>query len=184
MVDRSEHGLHRRVTGHHDMRLDGISDVLCRANGTSVVDIGCNRGMAGYEFYCNGSILVHGVDIHGPSIDVARAIFADIRNCKHKFEVLDLNQGIEGFNALFGSQRYDITLLLAINHKLRRQMAEDARRRLITELAHRSNRYIAWRGYDDELVELDEWFARANFKRIQYSTISETICPSAIWRRS
>lgn len=182
MVDRSEHGLHRRVTGHHDMRMDGISDLLCRANGTSVLDVGCNRGMAGYEFHCNGSTTVHGIDNHPDSIHVARSIFADVRNCSHRFEVGDLTEpGI--LKKIFGTNQYDIILLLAITHKVRRAMPTGDLTALLDDLARRAIRYIGWRGFDEELEELDRIFSGRGLERIQYSTISESICPAAIWRR-
>ncbi len=173
----------RRVTGHHDLRLDGISDLLHRARGAAVLDVGCNRGMAGYEFACNGARLVHGCDLYEKGIETAKEVFADIRNCESKFSVVDLAKagGLAGFTQ---AQRYDVVLLLAITHKLRRQMKSFDFNVLMISLANSCNRYIGWRGYDEEVSELDGLFGGpVGFKRIQYSTITESVCPAAIWRR-
>lgn len=182
----AEYQVQRRVTGHHDLRLDGIGDLVSRARGASVLDIGCNRGMAGYEFACNGARLVHGCDVYELGITVAREIFADIQNVRSRFEVVDLTGGPEALRAAFGADydsQYDIVLLLAIYHKLKRLMVADALRNLMTDLAMHSSRYIGWRGYAEEVPELDAIFGLCGFKRIQYSEISESICPAGIWRR-
>lgn len=182
MGGADEYQVRRRVTGHHDLRLDGIGDLLCRARDAKVLDVGCNRGMAGYEFACNGAKLVHGCDQYQLGITVAREIFADIRNVQSRFEVLDLKGGPAALKAAFGDDYadYDIVLLLAIHHKIKRIMDP---RELLLDLASRATRYIGWRGYKEEVVELDAIFAERGLKRIQYSEISESICPAAIWAR-
>lgn len=182
----AEYQVQRRVTGHHDLRLDGIGDLVSRARGASVLDIGCNRGMAGYEFACNGARLVHGCDIYELGITVAREIFADIQNVRSRFEVVDLTGGPAALNKAFGKDyegQYDIVLLLAIYHKLKRIMTQVALQELMTDLAKHATRYVGWRGYAEEVPELEAIFAPVGFKRIQYSEISESICPAAIWRR-
>jgi ribosomal protein L11 methylase PrmA len=64
--------LMRRVQGFHDLRLDGIGDLLHRAAGKTVFDIGCNRGLAGFEFANNGASRVMGCDIFEDGIICAR----------------------------------------------------------------------------------------------------------------
>lgn len=181
----AEYSVQRRVTGHHDLRLDGIGDLVSRARGASVFDVGCNRGMAGYEFACNGARLVHGCDSYETGIKVAREVFADIRNVESRFEVVDLTGGEAAIGKAFGDsfRNYDMLLILAIYHKLKRVMQAQPLNFLMQRLASRTNRYIGWRGYAEEVKELDALFAGLGFKRIQYSEISETICPAAIWRK-
>ena len=183
MVARDEHGIQRRVTGAHDLRLDGIGDLLSRARGARVLDVGCNRGMAGYEFAVNGAALVHGCDHYAKGIETAREIFADIRNVASRFEVVDLSAP-GAFAEVFGPERYDIVLLLAVFHKLKRVMVAQALDALIADLGDRTDRYVGWRGYAEEIPELDAIFARCGLTRIHTSEISETICPAAIWRRN
>ena len=185
MVDRSEHGVHRRVAGHHDLRLDGIGDLLFRASGASVLDVGSNRGMAGYEFACNGAKLIHGIDNYELGITVSREVFADIRNVVHRFEVVDLTGGEAAIKTAFGDSygRYDIVLLLAVVHKLKRIMPPKEFRALMLGFGTRAIRYVGWRGYEEEIPYLDEVFRDAGLFRIHTSSISESITPAAIWRR-
>jgi hypothetical protein len=185
MVNRSEHGIQRRVTGDHDIRLDGIGDLLLRARGAKVLDVGCNRGMVGREFAVNGAVLVHGVDYYETGINTAREVFADIRNCSHRFEVLDLTKGVEAFHAMFAGQHYDIVLLLAITHKLRKVMPEAALAKVVEHFGAIADRYVGWRGSADELDFMDMRMKNAGLERVQWSIISETlVSPAAIWRRT
>ena len=131
------------------MRLDGMGDLLSRARGASVMDIGCNRGQVGYEFYLNGAAIVHGCDNYEPGIMAAREWFVDLRSVKSQFEVVDLALGARSL-APFGAQGYDIVVMLATYHKLKRVMKADALSSLMREFANRSARYFAWRGTSDK----------------------------------
>lgn len=138
------------------------------------------------ECAANGASLVHGCDFYEPGIVTAREIFADIRNCKHRFEVVDLNGGAAAIAAKFGKEygTYDHLLLLAVYHKLRRSMEAKALEALMLDLAGRTRGYITWRGYAEEVPILDKLFAAHNFRRTQYSDISQTLGgAAAIWRR-
>jgi ribosomal protein L11 methylase PrmA len=90
----------RRVAGMNNIRLDGITDLVLRAKGKSVFDIGCNRGMVGYQFAEQGAALVHGCDNYEVGIQTAREVFADLRFVESRFEVVDLVAGIEGTERL------------------------------------------------------------------------------------
>lgn len=185
-MERNEYGIQRRVRGHHDFRFDGVSDVLMRMHNASVFDVGCNRGMVCVECAANGASLVHGCDIYEPGIITAREIFADIRNCKHRFEVVDLNGGANAIRDKFGQDygAYDFMLLLAVYHKLRRSMEAGPLQSLMSDLAGRTRQYIVWRGYDEEIAILDKLFSVHGFKRCQTSTICKTIGGSAaIWEK-
>lgn len=182
--------LHRRVAGHHDIRLDGITDLLLRAPGTSVLDIGCNRGLVGFEFANNGAALVHGCDIYREGIETARHLFCDLRNCESRFEVVDLS-ATGAFAAAFGQQRYDITVMLATYHKIRRVMHADALASLMQDFGRRTNRYFAWRATSDkpeeneqEMANLDRDLGSVGMKRIHTSYISAELGVAAIWRRA
>lgn len=186
----------RRVAGHHEIRMDGMVDLLVRAGGARVLDLGCNRGMVGYEFYCNGAIAVHGADNYENGIMAAREIFADLRSCESKFEVVDLAQGKPAFDAAFGDQMtWDITLCIATLHKLKRQMGLGPAVEFMRYLCKRTTRFFGWRGISDtaggeqtasnleELAALDEAF-KGVAVRIHTSTISEQLGHCAIWRRT
>lgn len=175
----------RRVAGYHDLRMDGITDLVLRARGAAVMDIGCNRGLVGFEFANNGAAIVHGCDNYEAGILTARELFADLRAVKSQFEVVDLTKP----DSLkpFGEQRYDITMMLATYHKLKRIMPADALSDLIKTFASRTARYFAWRGTSDkpkeneqEMVTLDADLGGCGFRRVQTSALSD-LGLAAIW---
>lgn len=177
--------LMRRVQGHHDLRLDGMSDLLHRARGASVFDIGCNRGLAGFEFAYNGADRVFGCDIYEDGIIAARHIFCDLRAVKHRFEVVDLTGGPEALRNKFGNDidlPTDIFLMLATYHKLKRIMTHDKLSQLMRFFGARTTRYFAWRGYEEEIAQLDKDLGVAGLARIHTSKMSD-IQPCAVWER-
>lgn len=180
----------RRVAGFHDIRMDGISDLVIRARGAAVMDIGCNRGLVGFEFANNGAALVHGCDNFEPGIQVARELFIDLRAVQSQFEVVDLTIGPDSLNK-FGGQQYDITLCLATYHKLKRVMTPGALTTLMEHFGKRTTKYFGWRGTsqdhvanEEEIANLDRDLGAAGLKRIHTSYISDTLGVAAIWRRT
>jgi hypothetical protein len=117
----AKYSVQRRVRGYHDIRMDGISDLVLRSRGPSVFDIGCNRGA--------GRLRVRRQRGHqGPRLRHLRAghqdgpgVFADLRSVESRFEVCDLTRGPAALKR-FEGQSYDITLCLATYHKLKRVM--------------------------------------------------------------
>lgn len=185
MIDPSGK-LQRRVAGHHDIRMDGMTDLVMRARGASVLDIGCNRGLVGFEFANNGAMLVHGCDIYEEGIRTAQGVFADLRAVESRFEVVDLS--LPGtFAATFGTKKYDIVVMLATYHKLKRVMPAEAMADLIKDFGRRTIRYFAWRGTSDKPGENEEEMHALDrdlgLKRIHTSYISEELGVAAIWER-
>lgn len=183
----TETTLQRRVAGYHDIRLDGVLDLVIRAHGASVMDIGCNRGLVGFEMANNGARLVHGCDHYAEGIETARQLFADLRNCESQFEVVDLTEGAAALK-VFGDVRYDITLMLATYHKLKRVMEPAKLDGLMGELAARTIKWFGWRATSEKLAEnhvemkmLDRQLAPLN--RVHTSYISKTLGVAAIWER-
>lgn len=179
----------RRVAGIHNIRLDGMVDLLGRAKGATVFDIGCNRGMVGYEFYLNGARLVHGCDIYEDGIKTAREVFADCRDVQSQFEIADLTQGAPAL-APFGKGQYDIVVCLATYHKLKRIMPAENLSELMVHFGRRTDRYFAWRGTsekfdenEDEMRNLDRDMAEAKMKRIHTSYMSNDLGVCAVWSR-
>ena len=178
----------RRVAGYHDIRMDGMYDLVTRARGASVLDVGCNRGLVGFEFANNGASLVHGCDNYEDGIKTARQLFADLRNVENKFEVVDLTAGSAAL-APFGERVYDIVICLATIHKLARIMPADDLAGLIGHLGKHC-RLFAWRGTSDkyeqtheEMEMIDRVMAGIDADRIHTSTLSDLgLC--AIWRRN
>jgi ribosomal protein L11 methylase PrmA len=189
-VIEHESKLQRRVAGYHDIRMDGMTDLVCRAKGASVLDIGCNRGLVGFEFANNGAALVHGCDFYEDGLEVARHLFKDLRNCESKFINIDLTGGIEPFKEAFGHKPYDIILLLATYHKIKREMSHEALSGLMKHLGKRTTKYFAWRGTSekeaenlDEMARLDKDLLEGGLVRVHTSTISEYLGLCAIWRK-
>jgi hypothetical protein len=164
-------------------------DLTIRAKGASVMDIGCNRGLVAFEMANNGARLVHGCDNYAPGIETARQLFADLRSVEARFEVMDLSQGGLALK-VFGDVRYDIMLMLAIYHKLKRVMAPSDLDGLMDVLGHRTSKWFGWRATSDkpqendaEMKALDRQLGRGGLKRIHTSYISHTLGVAAIWER-
>ncbi len=183
----SQERLHRRVAGHHDIRLDGITDLLLRAPGASVLDIGCNRGMVAFEFFANGASRVDGCDNYAEGIQTARHMFCDLRNCASKFEVVDLTIGEQSLKP-FG--RYDIIVMLATYHKIKRAMPKERLSELMQNIGYRTLKYFGWRGTSEktseneaEIYAIDHDMGACGLKRIHTSYISGELGVAAIWGR-
>ncbi len=181
-----EKKLKRRCIGKHDMRLFGIEQLLSFAPEASVFDIGCNRGRISDEFARNGAKLVHGCDYYQPGIWEARSWFKEWPQVKCKFETVDLTGGGDALRKAFQEEyldRYDIVVMLATYHKLKRQMQPDALNKLMLHIGKRVGKYFGWRGYPDEAKELDNLLGPIGLTRVHYSEIAKSMEPAAIWER-
>jgi SAM-dependent methyltransferase len=182
----------------HDAMLDGLTDLLMRARGATVLDIGCNRGMAGYAFACNEARIVNGIDLAPDAIHCARGWFADLVECRSQFEVGDLTSGIECLKP-FGTGDWDIILMLGTYHKLKRPPSKpyvdlgavgctrEELSEFMTGLGRRTLKYFAWRGDLEDVDIVDADMQRAGLRLIHRSEISgdrgTRSGPSCIWRR-
>jgi SAM-dependent methyltransferase len=176
------HPVRRSGVGSHDIRFDGLSDLMLRAKGAAVLDVGCNRGHVAYDFAMNGARIVHGCDLHGPSIQAAKIWFSELPYCESKFEVVDLTEGPEGMNRAFGDHGYDIVLFLGTYHKLKREMTPGKLADLVRHLGERAITYFAWSGYAEDL-EAVEGALIGNLRRIHTTEIQMIGRPAAIWKR-
>lgn len=177
----------RRCRGScEEDRLDGIADLLTRARGATVFDIGCNRGLVAKLFADNGAARVMGCDIDQDCITVARHIFADRRATPHRFEVVDLTGGPgavqEAFGAKQASWKHDIVLMLATYHKMARILSPRDLYSLMVYVGSITDKFFGWRGYEEELKALDKALGEAGLRRVHTSTLSE-LEPAAIWAR-
>jgi 2-polyprenyl-3-methyl-5-hydroxy-6-metoxy-1,4-benzoquinol methylase len=173
----------RRVHGIHEIRFDGLSDLLLRAHGCSVFDVGCNRGHVAWDFAVNGARLVHGCDIHGPSIQCARLWFSEHPHVESKFEVVNLEGGPDAVFRAFGDTDYDIVLFIGVQHKLKREMKADDLINLIKYLGRRARTYFGWNGYAEDLRQMDVALHGANLDRVHTSELALPGRPAAIWKR-
>jgi len=163
----------KRVAGRHDVRLNGFSDLLLQAQGMSILDVGCNRGLLSYEFSNNGAKLIHGLDNYEPGIATAREIFADIPQVESQFEVVDLTEGGAAIESAFGKNyrdKYDLILLIAVYQKLKRVMSDTELSQLILHLAQRTGRYFAYMGTHEN--EMNAIMGEAKMEKIHWSKIA------------
>jgi SAM-dependent methyltransferase len=187
---KDEHGLQRRVAGYHDIRMDGMTDLVLRAKDSVVLDIGCNRGLVAFEFANNGARVVHGCDNYAEGIATARHLFADLRNVRSHFEVVDLTKGGKVFDVFGKGIEYDIVLMLATLHKLRRVMEPAPLSGLMCHIATITRGFFAWRGTsidpkenEQEIEILDRDLKTSGLGRIHTSYISRELGAAAIWER-
>lgn len=175
----------RRVQGDHDLRLDGISDLLTRARGATTFDIGCDNAAVSDDFARNGAIRVMGCDIDADCIVASRHRLRNLRCVPHRFEIVDLTGGPAAMKAAFGRDadlKHDIVTMLATYHKLKRVMGKSDLAALVRWFGDRTARYFGWRGYEEEIPVLDETLKPCGLTRIHTSLISD-IQPAAIWAR-
>lgn len=173
----------RRVVGIHEIRFDGLSDLLLRAHGCSVLDVGCNRGHLAWDFASNGASIVHGCDIHKPSIQCARMWFSEHPHVQSKFEVVNLEQGPKAVEQAFGNAVYDIVLLIGVQHKLKRVMDAASLDLLLVHLGKRATVYFGWNGYIEDMRQMDTCLEAVGLKRVHTSELALPGRPAAIWKR-
>lgn len=178
----------RRVAGPNDVRMDGMSDLLLRARKCTVLDIGCNRGLVGFEFALNGAKTVHGCDIYEKGIETAREIFADLRHVESFFEVVDLTKGPSSMAKFPGP--YDVVLCLATYHKLKRVMSPKDLTSLVQHFGRLTKKYFAWRATSDkpaeneeEIQTLDRDLKDSGLQRVHTSYLSSSLGVAAIWSK-
>jgi len=178
-----ESNLVRRVQGIHEIRFDGFSDLLLRARGASVLDIGCNRGHIGWEFAVNGARLVHGCDIDAPSVQCANMWFSENPNVESKFVVVDLRGGAKAVQDAFGVKQYDIVLFLGVYHKIKRVMIATDLDDLTLKLANRASTYFCWTGYAEDLAPVNAAASSVGLTLVHKSELALPDRPAAIWKR-
>ena len=88
--------------------------------------------------------------------------------------------------------QYDITLMLAVYHKLRRVMPLDNLLYLVDHFVHHTGKFFVWRGSREEVAEFEPTVLAKGFRRVHYSEIclvqrpdtqNVEAQPSAIWAK-
>lgn len=171
------------VAGDQFQRLAGLEPVLALAPGTSVLDVGCHRGLVAYEFARRGATLIHGVDIYQPGLDAAREIFADVpvSNC---FQTLDLAAGrqqVEAGLADVSPDGYDIVLMLAIVQHLSRQMERADLRDLLDFFLHKTRQHLVLRmpGHD----RIERFILDRGFRHVYFNALDRVLAPVVVYSR-
>jgi SAM-dependent methyltransferase len=195
MADWTDRNVQRRVISYSGFRLDGLGDLLPRARGASVFDVGCNRGHVCFDLMHHGATVLHGCDISPDTIRHANELFADYPHVEAKFEVVDLTGGAGAIKKAFGDRyrtEYDMVLFLAVYHKLKRVMPMQNLLHLIEHLAHHTGKYFVYRGAKEYIDEFAPTLEKQGFYKIAYSEIclvqlpqfnEPVVQPSAIWSK-
>lgn len=145
----------------------GFADLYRFARGASILDIGCKRGQICFEFAAHGASYVYGIDNNPHNTVIAKAIFADVSSCSHVFECADvLKLNFEPF----ANRSFDIVLLLATYHKLKRQDAIRAPQ-LVARLGQIAKRFFVWGGYLAEMPEIEAALGD-DFNLVQQSSLN------------
>jgi len=116
-------------------------------------------------------------------------LFADLRNVESQFECVDLTRGPKALSK-FGGRSYDIVLMLATYHKLKRIMSDDALADLMGYFGTITTKWFAWRGTSEkisdnesEMTALDKVLRGCKLRRVHTSYLSHTLGVAAIWER-
>jgi 2-polyprenyl-3-methyl-5-hydroxy-6-metoxy-1,4-benzoquinol methylase len=179
-MERNRWGRQVRIRfGDHALRMGGMLDLLTLAEGATVLDVGCNRGLMCYHFAAAGARIVHGCDYYAAGIETAREWFADL-GVQSQFEVIDLVKHTDSLK-VFGVGLYDIVLLSAVIHKLRRQTDEETLRSIIRKISHMSDKYFAARVVDQDRATIEEELK--DFDCVHWSMLDPTLGQCLIWKR-
>jgi trans-aconitate methyltransferase len=90
-------------------QLTGLQALIQRVPGKTVMDVGCAEGLIGIHLYDAGAVAIHGIERRADYVAQANELRGD-RACT--FEVADAD-------TFKPKREYDITLMLAVLHKLR-----------------------------------------------------------------
>ncbi len=175
--------IHSTISGEAKDRPAGLRPLLERANGKSILDIGTFNGLIPYEFAKNDPRIIHGIDFFEQGIKAARTIFDDC-NLESEFFIYDLSLGKDRFKADFKGkllESYDIVLLLAIYHKLARQMPEKELDELMNYLISLSDQYIAAR--TPNIGPLDELIRESGFELVYLDGFNNKLAPLHVYEK-
>lgn len=144
----------------------GLDRALQAAPGSTVLDIGSAEGLIGREFIRAGARLVQGLDANEGFVARSREVFAGLPG-----HVLHVNlNNAWAWPSHEGGEQWDIVLLLAVLHKLKRPealIAEVARRRpglIVVRLPVGSTGVIRDGRSDFRAIDVPGRFAAGGYK--------------------
>lgn len=140
-------------------RLHGLHDCGVSFSGKSVLDIGSNMGIVGYEICKQGPSHYHGVEVQQAHVDCARMIFQGV-GAQSSFECCDLKDWSPR------GRRWDVILCLATRQHVEKQHGTKVADALMSALFSTCNEALVFRGPDWFLVSAvarRHGFARAHY---------------------
>lgn len=167
------------ITGTPLDRLSGLEALLLRADGLSVLDIGCHKGFVALAFANAGAADIHAFDFFAPHVEIAKAILGEFKPPARVFQH-DLASGI-----LPGSQprQFDIVLYLGVHHHLEKVMDEKRLTALFDQIVNAAGRYLAIRTTLALLDKMGPRAAAAGLRLVHFSDMNEVVSPLHIYER-
>lgn len=139
-------------------RLRNLFDHNLPLIGASVLDVGCNMGIVGYEVCKHGVTDYHGIDVLPDHLDVARGIFMGVP-CRSRIEALHLPTALDRLDSA-----YDVILYLAVHQHIRKAQGAEKAAETARGLFRRTGTLV-FRGPDVEALKaiaLEEGFEIAH----------------------
>ena len=124
-------------------RLEGVTDACGPLRGKSLLDIGCNMGIVGYELCKQRPASYHGVETLAPHCDIARGIFSAVE-VPSEFHTIDITDTAARTASL--RPAYDTVLYLAVHHHLVRDAGRDRAEETARDLLARCRERLVFRG--------------------------------------
>lgn len=145
-------------------RFAGLSYMLERAQGLTVLDFGSCDGLISYEFARHGASLIHGFELAKPGVRFAQELFRDVP-ITAVFTRANLAKRPELFlseHKAILCERYDVVLFLGMYHQLISQMSKEDLDDLVRFLLSRTERWFAVR--TNMLPKFEHIFAENGFE--------------------
>lgn len=137
-------------------RMSGLEDI--RVRGKTVLDVGCNMGIIGYELCKREPAHYHGIEVSEAHADVARSIFLAVSTPHdiHTGNILDTS-----VRSAVLRPAYDVVLLLAVVHHLEKHGSQRAVVEALRDIVSLCQGVLVHRG--PQSVIMDAALAHANF---------------------
>lgn len=167
------------IAGEREDRLSGLDPLFALEAGFSVLDVGCHQAFIAEALAESGATLVHGADLHEPSLQLARQ-----RMARHQAVLarVDLCEGMEGLRReLPLLPRYDVVLYLGIYHHMRRQMAAAQVTAFIGALFPMAQRYLAIRTPAAFMEKLRQEPVMRGFRMVHRNDDNPAVSPVEIY---
>ncbi len=148
----------KKFAGTWDDRLDGLFSCGVDYAGKTILDVGCSMGIVAYEIAKHRPTYIHGIDILKPHIGVARSIFMG-STVESRFDAMSL--GSRKLPSVL-QDRYDVVLLLAVYHHVRRGLGQEKADRIFIDIINRAQTIVA-RVPDEDDIRLQSLIEGAGF---------------------
>jgi len=159
-------------------RLEGLFDLTLEYADASILDVGCNMGIIGYEICKRKPVFFHGVEAMLLHSLVAKMVFQGVE-VENRIERLDITAEKKRRKTLLSG--YDIIVYLAVHQHIRRQVGAAGAREVAADLFSRCRRSLVFRG-----PHLEEMSALALSNGFELKEIidNSNVNPLALFQRS